>query len=62
MNDTNETRKWDLLILTVGNEAQKKCFESQISSFYFKYFTDFFVIEDFPVGTKIGNFCIKNIN
>lgn len=55
-NDFKKYHQWDLLIMTAGNKAQKKCFKEQILSNYFRYFNDFFVIEDNLVESKIGIF------
>lgn len=49
--------RWDLLVLTAGDESQKRSFQLHMSSIDLSSFiVDYRIYTDQPVGAKIGMF------
>jgi hypothetical protein len=53
--------RWDLLVLTAGDQSQKKSFELHLASMQLhEFIDDYRIFADYPVGAKIGNKKHKN--
>ena len=47
--------RWDLLVLTAGDESQKKSFELHMASIRMcEFIGDYRIFSDYPAGAKIG--------